>query len=76
MADADEQILVDDRVTHHQQRICGGQTDRQYADERNTIIKIRASRPCVPAMLHIYGITSSVSELSDFRYSSRVLPDR
>ena len=31
---------------------------------RNTIIRICASRPCVPAMmLHIYGITSSVSEL-------------
>ena len=31
---------------------------------RNTIISTCASTPCVPAMmLHIYGMTSSVSEL-------------
>ena len=31
---------------------------------RNTIIRICASTPCEPAMmLHIYGMTSSVSEL-------------
>lgn len=35
VTDTDQQVLVDDRGHDHQQRICGGQTDRQYADEEH-----------------------------------------